>query len=71
MRVKWQGIIIGMEKWVRLSRLVGVGWVGVGLSNRLGWVGFVFGLNLNGLKTPQPESDLFNERVEQSNLKPD
>ena len=27
-------------------------------------VGFVFGLNLNGLKTPEYEPDLFNKRVE-------
>jgi len=40
------------------------------LSNRLGRVGFVFGSKLNGLKTPQPEPDLFNKRVEKPNLKP-
>ena len=38
--------------------------VEVGLSNRSGRVGFVFGLKLNGLKTPQPEPDPFNKRVE-------
>ena len=32
-------------------------------SCRVGFV-FVFGLNLNGLKTPEPEPDLFNKRVE-------
>ena len=40
------------------------------LSNRSGRVGFVFGSKLNGLKTPRPELDLFNKRVEKSNLKP-
>ena len=42
----------------------------LGLSNRSGRVGFVFGSKLNGLKTPRPEPDLFNKRVEKSNLKP-
>ena len=27
----------------------------------------MFGLNLNGLKTPEPEPDLFNKRVEKPN----
>ena len=30
-------------------------------------VGFVFRLNLNGLKTSEPEPDLFNKRVENLN----
>ena len=30
-------------------------------------VGFVFGLNLNGLKNLKPEPDLFNKRVENLN----
>jgi len=30
-------------------------------------VGFVFGLNLNGLKNPKPEPDPFNKRVENLN----
>ena len=33
-------------------------------------VGFVFGLNLNGLKTPEPELDLFNKWVEKPQPKP-
>ena len=33
-------------------------------------VGFVFGLNLNGLKIPEPEPDLFNKRVEKPQPKP-
>ena len=30
-------------------------------------VGFVVGLNLNGLENPKPEPDLFNKRVENLN----
>ena len=33
-------------------------------------VRFVFGLNLNGLKTSEPELDLFNKRVEKPQPKP-
>jgi len=29
-----------------------MGTLSLGLSNRSGWVGFMFGLKLNGLKTP-------------------
>ena len=32
-------------------------------------VGFVFGLNLNGLENPKLEPDLFNKRVENLNPK--
>ena len=37
-------------------------WASLGLSNRSGRVGFVFGTKLNGLKIPRPEPDpdLFN-----------
>ena len=37
------------------------------LGNVSGQVGFVFGLNLNGLKNSKPEPDLFNKRVENLN----
>jgi len=43
---------------------------GLGLSNRSGRVGFVFGSKLNGLKTPRPEPDLFNKRVQKLDLNP-
>ena len=42
----------------------------VGLSNRSGRVGFVLGSKLNRLKTPRPEPDLFNKRVQKPDLNP-
>ena len=42
----------------------------LGLSNRSGRVGFVFGSKLNGLKTPRPKPDLFNKRVQKPDLNP-
>ena len=36
----------------------------VELDNVSCQAGFMFGLNLNGLKTPDPEPDLFNKQNE-------
>jgi len=40
------------------------------LGNGLGWVGFVFILNLNRLRVSQPEPNPFIKRVEKPWLEP-